>query len=874
MDSIPWSMEKLRKILEKYPSSLKAKDALEKLTLEQKNNKINNSLTYLETCVDIEKPCTWNFISFLYFCTDEKEKAEEFNSKVLEHSTGNTNLIAIANKARFELDKRNLTKCRSLCDQLKNLKEDNSSHLIAKAEIAFTYSRLGTNFYHTASNLFKNVIKEYDNGVKVPSEYVCIWMYDYALTLKRRLHVGNLHDEEVDLSDDKHKHILEIFCRVIHMAGEEDCLKHVKARVYVDIGSIAYIIKHSANPREMKSLLPEDSDLDLEVQDYFEKASNICPQDVYVLERSAKYYRYMRDYEESERLLKKALEIRKTSFIYHHLGLNLLKELEQKNLVRQRSIGSNGSVPRNPPASAIGHSAFTKSKAKGIAKQKTDLDDINTKGQQTPGNINKTKHTKEVVTQMAGAGSKSTIKLANTNRENPRYNKFEPLSSSSTDHAVFSPSQDASKSVIKSPLRPRFISYEDNKDNVDKIIEYFDEAIKLSTNCAALYDKGLLYRQTKRYEKAFEVFENMTKNKDDSVSLIYLANAYEQAALCILDLLETEIHISKEAKTDMETKLKTYLVSSIEISSNWIAKFPSLNNSWNSLPTLGKVLNTESNNEEDLDHCAFYYSKIQDYTGAIQALDKLVKKADIFQDKAKTYLCQCDYDNAVMTFNCYLNHKPEWRDEIDTNLYLEVHIKAGLDAFGNGREDIAKLRIRNAFDFIESPIENVDPYDVKDCGQDDKEKYDLFILCDIDDETNGQHLMTLLNRLGLQTTSNADNINILPGTPEDEGITHLMEKSKNFVIINDTKEMKKETQYFARIIGKLANNRPQDIAVVVITRPGVDLAGVDVPSMIRYGPTATISMDMETLAKDDFKNDAHMLKIIEDLLMALLRPKI
>ena len=78
-----------------------------------------------------------------------------------------------------------------ICEQLKSIRKSNKlACLIAKAEVAFTYARLGMRNYQKALSEYEHVLRdcekineETNNGstFRVPMEYICVWMYGNAL---------------------------------------------------------------------------------------------------------------------------------------------------------------------------------------------------------------------------------------------------------------------------------------------------------------------------------------------------------------------------------------------------------------------------------------------------------------------------------------------------------------------------------------------------------------------------------------------------------------------------------------------------------------------------------------------------------------------
>ncbi|XP_060587448.1 uncharacterized protein LOC132742960 [Ruditapes philippinarum] len=336
--------------LRQYPSSFDlyeeiqsmSKDCVEKhlerLVKEVESNPYDNTM---------EKLRAWNFISFLSFILGNEKDAFEYNSKVLERSKDN--IMGLCNKALFLLKmQEKYHVVHDLCKQLNESRKHKGNMLFAKAEKAFHYLCLGTKRNEKSRHLFKEVLDEVhelnidgacetddSEDILLQTDNYCVLNFSYALTYKRALNLSNCHDvSSFDVSSqlDMIKKACNIYGRIIHIEGDSTCLKYYKGRSYVELGSIDFDIRKNKstfqNVNSIKDVLPDREDLWLSTNEFYEKAECFCPNDVFVLERCGKYFRYVNVIDKSISLLERAIAIRGTSFSHHHLALSLKRQVE------------------------------------------------------------------------------------------------------------------------------------------------------------------------------------------------------------------------------------------------------------------------------------------------------------------------------------------------------------------------------------------------------------------------------------------------------------------------------------------------------------------------------------------------------------------
>ncbi|XP_060605835.1 uncharacterized protein LOC132758287 isoform X2 [Ruditapes philippinarum] len=745
----------------------------------------------------------------IYKQTGNQEKATDFNEKVLDRQP--ENMIALSNKAWFSLrDHKNILQCKELCKRLKAIKRQNELALIiAKAEVAFTYSRLGIRNYKKASSEFGNVlrdcekIKEFVDGSdsaatqgQVPTDYVCIWMYRKALCQRRQSNLNN-SDEPAGNEELKNYYsiTLDLYTKIIQLENSEsDCIKRYKARSYVEIGFISYDVSRNQSifPNGMEDFMPTNSPFLMKTTDYFfYKALECYPDDVSVLERSGKYFRYINEHEKSINLLTRAIKIKPTSFGYHHIALTFKRLLE-------------------------------KNKGK-LARQLLDVH----------------------------MGCEDGIK------------NFSQLSINPSNRGTYipcDPSRPKKKSGIKCPKELIIIDYNEHKPVVDKIIAYLDTSYELSSNTNAIYDKALLYRQISQPESALKVLEDLSQNYDKFISRIMLANIYEQSAFCISDMLLNSNDVKMNERSEMEEVRDFYLKSSIEISCALIDKIPSLEKGWKSAATLRNVLYGKleiKRTKDTLKELWKLSRKLNEHRDAVKILQELQPLADD-EEEEKEFLegivqhqiSKENFEEAVIAL-CMSKQVGDGQPLIEKNLYIKTYIEAGLDAFRRKHFQKGEMRIGEAFRFVrESQLThgNSEASNGTNRGKEENESFDIFILSNLDDDENGQKLMMLLNSLGLKTTFNSESPAISPGTPEVLGMENIMSQSNAFVIIKDFDTDNTIMQNIIDRMQSIVEDRHNRSLILVVTLP----ESTEILPGSFYATQKIITIDLKSVPKDTF----------------------
>ncbi|KAL4227018.1 TPR repeat [Mactra antiquata] len=837
--------EKYIKELEQYSSSFDIKKTVGKLLRNEKYIKLRldqqqKDLGILNT--KVEKCRALNVISFFHYLIGEEDNALETNKKSLEIDPDN--IIALSNRARFLCGQKHFAETKQLFEKLEDVHKHPYKKVVAKAEIAFSYTVFGSRFCKEARVLFQEALTECNDGTDVHiksstefKENLSTWYFGCTLAYKRLFNFGTIYDlSDLDISKESCIDACELCEKIIALRSHSHVCNLYAARAYTILGEIASELNgKSANlfPNKIRDVLPNYQYLHLEVDEYFNKALTYGYDCVFVLERSAKHFRHRRNISQAIKLLEKALTIKPTSQSHHHLALALKKQLEQQSgnqSHRHTQYGSSRNFPISRSSrpsdksypmrevtqqfaamSTRNHGAESYSKQGQhyrLPAQNTNQRsfDHNEGGDRTRSN-SKFEYRKggryslpndvgssERASQFSASAGHSPNHHNGRGRHNRghswQYNRGYSDCFDSTDRE-----KNSLKLYINCPRKCWNINTTGCEELLQKIIFHFDEAYRINMNEVALYQKGLLYRQVGDFHKALEIFRSLVQDKNGLCTKLTIANAYEQAGLCLNDMR----FLSTNPEHD-EENMKTYFKLSIEASCSLVAKLPSLENCWTSAPTLLSFLQGKCKTKQVLNDLKFLYDKMKDYKNAVLVLSDLCRlaeddgeKMEIIVDKIKLHFDTRQFDDAVLAFDL-LKCLPNWLDCVDKKLFVNVHIEGAIDAFKKDHPQIATLRFQNAFDFCKAKVSQTGGHaneeSLEDGDDSEGEQYDLFVLHSSDDHTNVRKLGHILESLGLKI---AKSIDTLPGCLIRDGVIGGMERSRHFIVVYDLKPSEEAT---------------------------------------------------------------------------------
>ncbi|KAL4235267.1 Interferon-induced protein [Mactra antiquata] len=745
--------------LKSYPSlfrTIKDFSSLSQKYLTLRLKKIEEEIE--EQGTRMEKCRIYNLISFICYLLGNTEDALKNNDESLNIYPDN--VIGLCNRGwfLFKWDKK-FSETKQLCEKLDGTQEDRSRIVIAKAEIAYAYTRLGIKFYSKAYELFNEVICEAKSidfqTVPDPNEFednICEWSYRCALPQTRLFRTYNVcYESDLELSKDKVVSVCHLLKNIIQSNTQYPSCRLLKPKAYVLLGGIASSIESTGTLHFglIQEVLHEEPELT--VDGYYEKALKLQDNDSFVLDRCGMHYKQKNDLDRAIELFKRSIAIKESSLNHHHLAVALKDKLQ--------------SIPGHDHVDVVSRQLFEKGGEVFVDSGRQHNDH--------------------------GGLRREVTAFTNLNIEHKK------------------------KKMINSPKKIPKIDRFQNEEAIQEILYHLEESLTLAMNTESVYDKGLLYRQTGQLEEAIQEFRLLTKNEHRQVSLVVLANSYEQIGYCLQGSIDA--HLSQDPDSDKED-MRMYFKKSLEISCKVVAKIPQLKNCWNTAPTLQSLLEGNATTKKTLKDLNFLYEKMKEYDKNIDILKQLLFTAKTNKEQIECGLkiiqnhleMKC-FDDCVLSFE-FIRCLPEWQELVYTELFVKVYIEGAYDSYKRYDKEVASLRFDNAFDFCRSKWA---------IGQSNTKEieFSVLVLCNPNYEDNGEKLLAVLEHLGIKATLNNGHEGY--GRLKSELLNENVEQSNHVLVIYDFIQSdpveNKELLRYVDIMSKILSERGHGNAMTIVS---------------------------------------------------------
>ena len=300
--------------LKDYPHSFQMED-IERV----KMNAFRSLKAHLEAGLEagystsLETARTRNLLAYALFRLDEKSEAMAQTDTVLEMNDQHNNIVSLANKAYMLSQGIELDDAKEIVDQLQKLRGHRDFEylvVMAKAELASGYLRLGPQFNEHAVNVFKEVIPL----AREPE----VWTWKFGLAVAYRHALGLQFAPYATQREDgvTHKHTSTLLQEVLDSPNTQEAASaSLKANAHVEMA----LLLHSELDKTTRNKLC--SDVQTGPLASCKKALALDDNNPSVLWKAGKLYRNYGDLFKSKKLLEKAVALQKSSAAYHHLGL-------------------------------------------------------------------------------------------------------------------------------------------------------------------------------------------------------------------------------------------------------------------------------------------------------------------------------------------------------------------------------------------------------------------------------------------------------------------------------------------------------------------------------------------------------------------------
>ena len=869
---------------------------------------------------EVERIRDLNLAAFLQHELGEKENALRDINQALSRNDKNINALVL--KGWFFQKSEDVHECKEILGRLRPLLNDRIEMLHAKAEVAYIYTRLGIRFYDKAIEKFESVFSEIDKDkVPVGSVASIVWKFGLALTIKRTLNFNNLYDQnKFDLTVGK----MEAAFKVYNDIYESQTDSKYKARSLVEMGELVSRTTSRDGAKGLKAnsiLLKKPTE---EYFQEALQLCDTDPFVLQRCGKHYRYRKDFDISIELLRKSIEGKQNEYNSYGHHHLALSLKKKLENSlqqtyskrgGSYRRPSNSWRGRRPRGFGGASSQRKIQSDTKTEwgyptvvaysgqyqigtGIKSFSETLSSVAqsssltlTQGESGSGDVRLSetdpsleinKEFESKLNLSTGAPrcyygkrfSRQRTRARANLRTEGNYRKFVNFTDMDYDSGYSSlqskpscPQQRCEpmnkqiklkEFLVKSPWSVISLEHAE-KGKVTEILEHLDKAFKINENIAALYDRGLTLRALGLYDDAIKVFK-LFFEKDRS-PLVYLANAYEQSAFCMISKLE-KLHDSEERERERITcNFQHCLSVCIEISYRTIMqKYPDFNYCRVSEAVLEDFLNKKERTKESRKELCDFYRKVEKFTEAIYFAEDLLKLEGnkeeqhiIRMDMIRDYCKLEQYDNAILTINLI-------GDEMDDiPLLHKAHLEGGLQSYIKEELELAKTRLKTALSCGKVQ-------DISNDEENEAEFFDIFILCSENSEDSPRHVKHSLEKLGLQVTVNFDDL--LPNEMKSSGIVKVMENSSHFICFLEQSNTSVDDAHMFFWLESMRNIflKRSSGQMLFIKRD----QNTDIPSSYTHFPWIEYKDEMETISQGT-KIDETQLEWIKILLQKLTK---
>lgn len=343
--------------------------------------------------------------------------------------------------------------------------------------------------------------------------------------------------------------------------------------------------------------------------------------------------------------------------------------------------------------------------------------------------------------------------------------------------------------MVKSPKKPLPLPKDDTRTK--EILYHLEQAMMYSDNRAALYDKGLTLRATDNLDEAIGIFKSLLK---DETSLVYLANAYEQCAICMLHKSE-RLEDDVEEKEKLSYNMKDYFMKSIAISAKLVADIPDITKVWSSATSLKEILLKERDSKDSLKQLAVLSERLNNYKEAISYYEEIINLEESAIETPKLMLNigtnqmkDSNFVAALTVFEIVRSH-PQGKKHIDQNMYIKCLVEAGFQALLTETEtQFGRNYLNYALKFTaESNEIQCDIASDRDNEEQeaDDDTFDIFILCDDENKAIFDMSLCVWNSLKRDCCLNVtvNSMDVILGIPKLSGTLSLIDKCRYYVIV-------------------------------------------------------------------------------------------
>ncbi|XP_078465347.1 uncharacterized protein LOC144729185 [Lampetra planeri] len=340
-------MEKKNEIQERYMKfpnlfQLEYNKQLEKQVMTKLERKKSCSATAEEFESDV---CNLNCLAFLHLKRQTLNRAKPIVAEVLAKDP--QNITALANQCELLLLSYDFKKAAEVLGELEAQRDNEGANAMALAEQGYFLSRMGPRVYLQAIEKFEQAIEK--GRGHCSQDKIIFWHYNIALNYDRISKMEFVRENPGFSTEEYFKKVVQTLAHVM-------CSKHkiYEPKAWIVLAQTAKeyfrIMKYHIDYDETKIFELTGFKL-MTMSDCFNQASQLAPDDPWVLGRVGRHCRHIKQNKSALELLQKSHDLCPSEFALHHLGLTyrtLAAEANRQSLQEKPLFRKNKTINEGP----------------------------------------------------------------------------------------------------------------------------------------------------------------------------------------------------------------------------------------------------------------------------------------------------------------------------------------------------------------------------------------------------------------------------------------------------------------------------------------------------------------------------------------------
>ncbi|KAK3585805.1 hypothetical protein CHS0354_010586 [Potamilus streckersoni] len=273
-----------------------------------------------------------NILSFLYWKQNKKDDANKCLKSVLSQDKQSIN----ANCSQIWMDWKSGRKTAAkealekLCQADKSPDEFKQHCIRAKAETAYYCSVSGPVYFHHSVRLYDDVI------LNSKGDETDVWRFERAIVLRKICNDENITQSK-EYKELKCEDCMKMAAHELNALTSSSIGERKIAICWASLGELLAIFERRLRPSINQSDIFPKELAETNIETLLENALGKNQNDTHVLKVCGKIFRNLNKFDRAEHCLRKSLELRETSYAYHHLALVLIAKIKIQDKEQEKS---------------------------------------------------------------------------------------------------------------------------------------------------------------------------------------------------------------------------------------------------------------------------------------------------------------------------------------------------------------------------------------------------------------------------------------------------------------------------------------------------------------------------------------------------------